>query len=364
MRNFLFFISGIAFLVISLYSCQPTPKADTVEKSYVFGGPAQGTSYVVKYHGAGLDDYQQSVDSILKVIDQSLSTYVENSTISKFNRQNELVTRDQHFIRMLFDSKDIRDMSDGAFDPAVMPLVKAWGFGPEGASVRENQNIDSLLQLVVWDFDVQITNQSENNSVRTTTLTVVKNKPIEFDFNGIAQGYTVDVIWEFLRDKGVKNMLIEVGGEMRAAGLSERDDPWKVGIDRPDERGERGSQAHLQLTNRSVATSGNYRKFYEKDGKRFSHTIDPQTGYPVTHQLLSTTVVASSAALADAFATVFMVYGPEKSIEFLESERGESLDAYLIYYDEGGDLKTYITGGLRNILEELPEDAAEKTAVN
>lgn len=359
MRNFLFLVLGIALLGIIISSCQPAPEEGLVEKSYEFGGPAQGTSYVVKYHGAGLDDYQQSVDSILKVIDLSLSTYVENSTISKFNRQNELVTRDQHFIRMMFDARDIREMSDGAFEPAVFPLVKAWGFGPEGASIVDSQNIDSLLQLVNWDFDVQISNQSESNNIRTTTLTLVKNKPVSFDFNGIAQGYTVDVIVEFLRNKGVKNLLVEVGGEVRGLGLNERGDSWKIGVDRPGEHDERGSQAHLKLKNRAVATSGSYRKYYEDEGKRYSHTIDPKTGYPVIHQLLSTTVMASSAALADAFATVFMVYGPEKSIEFLSSERGESLDAYLIFMDEEGQLQTYMTVGLEALLEEYPLESKQ-----
>lgn len=344
---------SLAAISLFLLACNETKPTDDTELTYEFGGPAQGTTYMVKYHGAGLEDHQQSVDSILKVIDLSLSTYVKESTISRFNRQKELVTRDQHFIRMVFDSRDLRDMSDGAFDPAVMPLVKAWGFGPEGPEVRGNQNIDSLLTLVDWDFESKISNETEGGIHRTTTLEIVKNKPISFDFNGIAQGYTVDVIVEFLKSNGVENAMVEVGGEIRAIGQSDSDKPWLIGIDQPNEHGERGSQAHLKLTNKAVATSGNYRKFYEKDGKRFSHTIDPRTGYPVDHQMLSTTVVASSAALADAYATIFMVYGPHKSIEFLESEKGNGIEAYLIFANEAGEVETYISDGLKDLLEEL-----------
>lgn len=350
-RFFLF--TCLAAFSLLIVACNESERTDETELNYVFGGPAQGTTYQVKYHGAGLQDYQQSVDSILEVIDQSLSTYVKESTISRFNRQKELATRDQHFIRMVFDSRDLRDMSDGAFDPAVSPLVKAWGFGPEGPEVRGTKNIDSLLKLVDWDFETKISNEVNGGIHRTTTLEIIKNKPISFDFNGIAQGYTVDVIVEFLKSKGVENAMVEVGGEIRAIGQSDSDKPWLIGIDQPNEEGERGSQAHLELTNRAVATSGNYRKFYEKDGKRYSHTIDPRTGYPVDHQMLSVTVVASSAALADAYATVLMVYGPNESVEFLESEKGNGLEAYLIFANEAGEVETYISDGLRDLLKEL-----------
>ncbi len=343
----------LATVSMILMACNENEATNETELTYVFGGLAQGTTYQVKYHGAGLQDHQQSVDSILKVIDLSLSTYVKESTISRFNRQNELVTRDQHFIRMVFDSRDLRDMSDGAFDPAVLPLVKAWGFGPEGPEVRGNQNIDSLLILVDWDFETKISNGTDGGIHRTTTLEIIKNKPISFDFNGIAQGYTVDVIVEFLKSKGVENAMVEVGGEIRAIGQSDIDMPWLIGIDQPNEQGERGTQAQLKLINCAVATSGNYRKFYEKDGKRYSHTIDPRTGHPVDHQMLSSTVVASSAALADAYATVLMVYGPYKSVEFIESENGEGLEAYLIFANEAGDVETYISDGLKDLLKEL-----------
>lgn len=355
MQRLLFLLSGLIFLGF-FSACQSDTKTDAEYKIYEFGGPAQGTSYVVKYHGAGLNDYQESVDSILKVIDQSLSTYIDQSTISEFNREQEIVTRDQHFIRMVFDSRDIRDMSNGAFDPAVMPLVKAWGFGPEGPQVSADVNLDSLLNLVDWDFEVKLSSRSEGALPdRETTMEIIKKKPVSFDFNGIAQGYTVDVIWEFLRQKGIEDMLIEIGGELRASGVNERGSSWAIGIDDPLADTARGSQAIVLLDNKSVATSGNYRKFYEKDGKRYAHTIDPQTGIPVTHQLLSATVVASSAALADAFATVFMVYGPEKSMQFFEENPDSGMDAYLIYHDESGAIQTWMTEGFSAMLRQDEE---------
>ena len=347
--------TGLLLLSFIFSACNNgNNKSKAQDQVYVFGGPAQGTTYVVKYHGAGLDDVQESVDSILAVIDQSLSTYIEQSTISRFNRQDEIVTNDEHFIRMVFESKDIRDLSGGAFEPAVMPLVRAWGFGPEGPRPEQEVPVDSLLTLVDWDFEVKISNQTDAGNHRSTTLEILKNKPVELDFNGIAQGYSVDVVFEFLKSRGIQNMLVEIGGETRASGVNDQGNPWLIGIDQPDETSERGSQARLKLMDKAVATSGNYRKYYERDGKKYSHTIDPVSGYPVSHQLLSATVVASNAALADAVATVFMVYGPDKSIEFLKSEKGENLEAYLIFYNESGELETYISDGLTELLEEIP----------
>lgn len=345
-------------ILLFITSCTTQDKqGDESEKSYVFGGPAQGTTYMVKYYGKGLVDYQSAVDSIFEVIDASLSTYVETSTISTFNRQNELVTNDPHFIKMLFDSKEIRDLSGGAFDPAVMPLVRAWGFGPEGPQNKvDSAQVDSLLGLIGWNFDVAFSNETKMSSERSTTISITKNAPVELDFNGIAKGYTSDVIFEFLVSRGIQDLMVEVGGEIRAKGLSTSGEPWAIGIDQPDEYSERGSQGVLSLIDKAVATSGSYRKYYEQDGERLSHTIDPTTGRPVSHQLLSATVVAPTALKADAYATVFMVLGPEKSQDFLASDAGSELEAYLIYIDESGKLKTFTSEGLKRILSETADD--------
>lgn len=350
-------ILALLVLTTTLFSCNNADKPQQDESEYVIRGEAQGTSYTIKYRGKGVSDYQQSVDSIFQVIDQSLSTYVEQSTISKFNRQNELVTNDAHFIRMVFESKDLRDISGGAFEPAVFPLVKAWGFGPDGPQLKGEVPVDSLIELVDWAFEVKISNQSDVANHHSTTLQLIKNKPVELDFNAIAKGYTVDVLFDFLVSKGAEHVLVEVGGEIRARGENAKGETWLVGVDQPDEFSERGSQALLRLDDQAVATSGSYRKFYEKDGKKYSHTIDPKTGYPVSHQLLSATVIASTCAHADAFATVFMVMGPEASMEFLNSAQGQMLEAYLIYGDESGNLKTFITPGLEAQLSEIHKES-------
>jgi FAD:protein FMN transferase len=338
-------------LIILLFvACEPASK-NTRAELIVLSGEAQGTTFNIRYHGAGAVNYQQAVDSILKVIDQSLSNWVGNSTISLFNKQNELTTNDEHFIRMMLESKSIYQVSNGAFDPAVMPLVKAWGFGPEGPAVKANQNIDSLLLLVNWDFDMTMTNDGSGKTV----VQFVKNSPVQFDFNAIAQGYSVDVVFEFLRNNGVKDMMVEIGGEVRAMGKNDKGELWRIGIDKPVEEAERTLQAIAEINNKAIATSGNYRKFYEKDGQRYAHTINPKTGYPVQHNLLSATVLAETCANADAYATVFMVLGLEESLAFLQNHPELNLEAYFINSDADGNLKTHFTEGMKSIVKELED---------
>jgi FAD:protein FMN transferase len=337
-------------IMLMFVACEPAPK-NVPAALIVLNGEAQGTTFNIRYHGAGVANYQQAVDSILKVIDQSLSNWVGNSTISLFNKQNELTTNDENFIRMMLESKSIYQVSNGAFDPAVMPLVKAWGFGPEGPAVKNDQNIDSLLLLVNWDFEMTMTNDGSGKTV----VQLVKNSPVQFDFNAIAQGYSVDVVFEFLRNNGVKNMMVEIGGEVRAMGKNDKGELWRIGIDKPVEEAERTLQAVAEIDNRAIATSGNYRKFYEKDGKRYAHTINPKTGYPVQHNLLSATVLAETCANADAYATVFMVLGLEESLTFLQNHPELNLEAYFIHSDADGALQTHFTEGMKGIVKELED---------
>jgi len=337
-------------LLALLFSCQPSSESNKTEQ-IVLQGEAQGTTFNIRYQGAGVANYQQSVDSILKVIDQSLSNWVSNSTISLFNKQNELTTNDEHFIRMMLESKSIYQVSNGAFDPAVMPLVKAWGFGPDGPAVKSNQNIDSLLLLVNWDFEMTMT----DNGAGKTIVQIIKNSPVQFDFNAIAQGYSVDVVFDFLKSRGVKDMMVEIGGEVRATGVNDKGEKWRIGIDKPVEEGDRVLQAVAEIDNKAIATSGNYRKFYEKDGQRYAHTINPKTGYPVQHNLLSATVLAETCATADAYATVFMVLGLEESLTFLQNHPELNLEAYFIHSDADGTLQSHFTEGMKGIVKELED---------
>ncbi len=332
----LFFLTATAIL-----SCNNSP----VITEIWIGGKAQGTTYSIKYHGIDVVNYQQEIDSILKRIDQSLSTYVDSSTISKINNNDSIGIPDKYFVDVFFSSLEINRISNGAFDPTVKPLVDAWGFGTEKMDSLNPVPVDSLLKLVgIENFQIHKSGD---------TYSISKSVPMaQLDFNGIAQGYSVDVISDFLLSKNLKNHLVEIGGEIITKGRNSEGEIWKVGIDRPvAKRNKDKLQAIVKLENKAMATSGSYRKFYVKDGKKYSHTIDPITGYTVDHNLLSATVIANHCMIADAFATAFMVLGVDRTIDFLE-EPQLGIEVYLIYSDESGVLKTYISEGLKENIEE------------
>jgi len=312
------------------------------KQKIVVDGFAQGTTYNVTYISMDGVNHQRAIDSMLIEIDNSLSTYQKRSIISRFNQIDSVLEVDKMFIDVFNVSKEVYFASNGAFDPTVAPVVNAWGFGFENLYSTDSVAIDSLIQFV--DF----------NKITLTDGKVMKeNKGMMLDFNAVAQGYSVDVLCDLLEERGVDNYLVEVGGELKAKGLNMNDTLWRIGIDRPlPDLKEREIEAIINLDNKSLATSGNYRKFYEKDGVKFSHTINPKTGYPVNHSLLSVTVVADDCGVADAYATTFMVLGIEKTKELLRGNK--SLDALLIYSDENGDLQTFTTEGLINYIELNP----------
>jgi thiamine biosynthesis lipoprotein len=220
--------------------------------------------------------------------------------------------------------------------------VNSWGFGSTKKATLDRNRIDSLLQLVGYKML-----KLEGNKV-------IKAKPgIKLDFNAIAQGYSVDVLANYLESKGIDNYLVELGGELKAKGKKENEN-WKVGIDKPEEKTteERKLQAVINLNNKALATSGNYRKFYEENGQKFSHIINPVTGYPAKQNLLSATVIADDGITADAYATAFMVMGLNRSIQFLEDNKDLKLEAYFIY-DNHGIWKTYESESLKKWISEL-----------
>jgi len=335
MKRFIrwFFIIG-TFLH---FSCNHNPQLQQVK----FQGETQGTYYVVTYYEAEGKIYQEDIESLLKDFDNTASMWVENSIISKINRNNEQVRTNSDF-NFLFDlSKKIHVKSNGAFDPTIGPLVNAWGFGFTDRMKVDQYVVDSLLPLIGFE------------KVKLENNTITKVDPrIQFDFNAIAQGYSVDLVAKLLEDKGVENYLIDIGGEVLGKGSKPNNEPWKVGIEKPSDNATygQGLKAIVKLNNKALATSGNYRKFYEKDGIRYSHTLDPKTGYPVQHSLLSVSVLANDCARADAFATSCMVSGLEKSKDLINSI--PEMEAYFIYSDENGDLKTYFTKGFEKIIDE------------
>ena len=221
-------------------------------------------------------------------------------------------------------------------------MVRAWGFGADNKPAIGAGAVDSLRPLVGF------------HKVKIEGGRLIKDDArMKIDFNAVAQGYSVDLVAAFLESKGIANYIVDIGGEVYAHGTKPDAEPWKVGIEKPSENAsdERKILAELPITNQAVATSGNYRKYYEKDGKRYAHTIDPKTGYPVNHSLLSATVVAGNCGYADAYATAIMAMGTEKALKFI-LEKHANLEIYGIYSSGDGRLKTFMTGGLKSSLSE------------
>ncbi len=328
----------ILTILLLLFSC-----SGDISDYGRFTGFTQGTTYSIIYDGmSGLpvEKIRSEVESILHQIDMSLSVYNDSSVITRINR-NETAVGDTFFSEVFRRSQKISELTDGAFDITVMPLVRAWGFGPDEHKNFDKSKLDSLLSLVGY------------RKVEMTGNRLVKSDPgITLDVNAIAQGYTVDVLYKRFDALGLKNYLIEVGGEVRGRG-KKGNNLWKIGIDRPaDSNMLPGAtlQAIVELKDKALATSGNYRKFYVEDGVKYSHTIDPKTGYPSKNRLLSVSIIASDCTTADAIATACMVMGPEWSIEFINSNPG--LEGYLIYSEDNGDFATWISESLRKYITE------------
>jgi thiamine biosynthesis lipoprotein len=283
---------------------------------------------------------REEVEKILHNFDMSLSLYQDSSVLSKVNR-NEKVILDSFFIETFKKSKELSLMTGGAFDVTVGPLVKAWGFGPDAHKNFSEQKRDSLLQLVGM------------NKVELRDGELIKTDPrISLDFNAIAQGYSVDVICRFFSNMGIRDYLVEIGGEVRVKG-NKNGKMWRIGIDKPVDNNMipgNNLQAVIELKDRALATSGNYRKFYVENGIKYSHTIDPKTGYPARTQLLSATILADDCATADGIATACMVIGKDKTIEFLNQH--PEFEGYLIYSDDAGNFRTWTSEALKKFISD------------
>lgn len=285
----------------------------------------------------------------------SLSGYIPESTVSIFNSEDGYFTipeNDHYFMPCLEVSKDIYSKTDGAFDPTVLPLMRLWGFLENFEKIPSEKEIDSTLNFVGFEKG-KLWNQEDNSNKKE----LVKYDPrLNLDFNAIAQGYSVDVLADFLRKKGCKNFYVEIGGEIYVEGKNPDGKAWRLGVDKPvatnDGKKQRVISAVISVSNKGIATSGNYRKFYEKGGKIFAHTLDPKTGRPAENELLSATVIAKSAAIADGMATAFMVMGLQKSKEYLQSKDKDGLEVLFIYTNEGKNLKSFVSEGMKGMLVE------------
>ncbi len=346
--------------ILFLFSCN----RQTLNDNFVqIEGKTQGTTYHVNYIEKNAITYEKEIDSILKVIDNSLSTYIPSSLISGFNSSDTGCKIDEHILKVFWKSCEIHHYSNGAFDPTVKPLINFWGFGTEKINVIESIDknlLDSILQFVGLEkvklyektHDTIYKYMSEKEFPAGEYYLLKKNRAVQLDFNAIAQGYTVDVISEFLESKGVENYLVEIGGELRVRGKNPKGEYWKIGIDQPSDESklDRPLQAIITLKNSSIATSGNYRKFYVKDGIKYSHTIDPKTGFPVQQNLLSVTVLTVDCMSADGYATALMAMGLEKAKQLLYAN--DFLQAYMIFSNENKEWETFMTSRMKDMIEE------------
>ncbi len=303
----------------------------------VITGQTMGTTYHITYFDGRGRNFKSSVDSLLKVVNQSINTYDGGSEVSIFNHSARGIGFGlPHFYPLLTKTRDVWQASEGAFDITVMPLVNAWGFGPGKALILNRGQIDSIRSFVGF------------NRVILRNDSVLKTDPrVQLDFGGIGQGYGADVIVDFLSAKGIRNMLVELGGEGVARGRNiGQNRAWQVGILDPGSTYDNQFfKAYVSLQDRSFTTAGNYFNFREIDGRKYSHTIDPHSGYPVDLPLLSVSVFGKDCMTADAWDTAFMVMGHTRTIAFLEAH--PELDAILFYSLPDGSVATYVTAGIR-----------------
>jgi FAD:protein FMN transferase len=332
---------GIYILVLLVsFGCKP------VKYEYKkVSGFAQGSAYHITYENRKEKDYSDDISALLKKFDKSLSIFDSTSIISRINHNEPNVVVDDWFETVFNKSAEINRLSGGAFDITVGPVVKAWGFTTAPVAKHDSSYIDSLLQFVGMKY-VKLENQH-----------VIKAIPgVQLDVNALAQGYSVDLVCDFFNQKGIKNYLVEIGGEVRGKGVNASGKPWRIGIDKPiDGSTEPGNdlEAIVEINNLSISTSGNYRKYYIENGVKYSHEINPFTGRPAKNSLLSASVVAEDCITADALATTFMVLGVEKSKQLLQNLKG--VDVFFVYNGPNGEYKTFYTPGMEKMIIKIAE---------
>ncbi len=307
-------------------------------------GFAQGTTYHITYYDSQFRDFKTDIEQILQDFDKSVSTYLPTSIISLINANEKDVVVDKYFIACFNKAKEVWKNTNGAFDPTVYPIVNAWGFGPGKKQKIEQSKIDSMLKFVGF------------NLIELKGNKIVKKDPrVALDFNAFAQGYSVDVVSEFLIKQGITNFIVEIGGEVYANGKQPNGDNWTIGIEKPidNQQSQNPLKAIVKLENMAVATSGNYRRYVIVDGVKYAHHINPKTGYPTKNNLLSASIFSKECISSDANATGILVMGLEKAKEFLKTHK--ELQAYLIYSDKKGNYQIFESEGLKSIITEATE---------
>lgn len=325
-------------VVVTFFSCNKKNS----QKDFIFNeGETQGTFYHITYLQPEGKDLHELIKQKLVEFDFSLSNYNPLSLISAINANKDTVT-DVYFDKMFEAAQIVSENTHGAFDITVAPLVKAWGFGFGNKGHDFMPNIDSIMPFIGYK-KIKL---EQNHLVK-------ENQQIQLDAAAIAQGYSCDVIADLLMNNGCENFMVEIGGEINCKGLNPKGKKWKIGIDKPTDdpvNENRELQTVVSISNVGLATSGNYRQFYYKDGKKYAHTINPVDGKPVSHNLLSATVIAPDGMMADAYATAFMVMGVDSSLAVCQRING--IDCYLIFSNEKGEFQVVHTPGFKKYLEE------------
>ena len=331
-RRLIWQLPFLAFLVIGTVIIvsrqQSTPYQH--DRGMVFG-----TVYHITYQSS--KSLQKDIEAELAKVDASLSPFNERSIITAVNENRDTVVN-KMFSDVFALAMKISDSTNGAFDITVAPLVNAWGFGFKGGAMPSRHQVDSLKALVGY------------HKVSLSNGRVSKTDPrIMLDCSSIAKGYGCDVVAKFLSAKGIDNYMVEIGGEIVTRGISEKRLPWKIGVTKPTDDSlnvNQEIQTIINVTDKAMATSGNYRNFYYKNGRKYAHTIDPSTGYPVQHNILSSTVIADDCATADAYATAFMVMGLDKAKTILS--RHPELLAYFILASDDGTNKVWFSPSMKD----------------
>lgn len=310
------------------------------EREYVIKGYAQGTNYSIKYFAKDSSVRKQSVDSILRSIDSSMSLYKPNSLINRFNESRAYLDLDPHFVAVMRKSFQVHKATKGKFDVTVAPLVQAWGFGPKPIiSFPDSLAVRALLECVGM------------NNLRLKGNRLIKTKPcVSVDLNGIAQGYSVDVIADYLIEQGIASFVVEIGGELRIKGPKPDGSLMRIGIEGPasSPNAEPIIRHIIAIEKGAVTTAGNYRKYLQNGAKKIAHLIDPKTGYPLDKALVSVTIVAKDAITADGYDSPIMAMELDEALSFISSRKG--LEAYIIYRKPDGTVADTLTRGFKQMI--------------
>lgn len=345
MMNLVYRVLFFFICLIFISGCKPDTQSipDDTTQYVKLSGQTMGTYYKLTYSNDNPIE-QGSIDSILLVINQEMSTYIEDSYISLFNQAEQSIADiPEHFEKVYDYAEEVYEISGGAFDPTLMPIINYWGFGytsKQAIKQVDSSRIRALMEHVGFD---NLDMQSDRLAKRSPEL--------ELDFSAIAKGYAVDVIADFLADNSIKNFLVDIGGESYAEGVNDKQRKWTLGINTPSsEAGYADFMLRLNIDKKGLATSGNYRNFYDVDGEKYGHTIDAKTGYPFKTNLLSSTILANNCMQADALATACMAIGLEKSLELINKVK--DAEACFIFGTEDGKMDYIYTDGFKDYILE------------